>query len=322
MEKINFTYFVSTKIHHMRSLLPLFFIYVRAICDYSASGTSYSVSTFELAAKQRVCVNATLLPLYLIFYDVPENANVFYYRQIVENSNQKLVYSTQRKEMPYAIRSLDTNSSFAIQATESSNITIGVVAVATCLDGIVILQERNRSLTFGNSYRDEFNLAPGDNKCLLVMNNFETVIKASLSLVPNVDFLYFYESTFYPQQFTSNVNATFNKRNNDKPFLFRIVVSPKLLADRMVSFEISSEQKIESHNIAFGKYNITHPTMLPKPSKLIVNDYSIPKGTLIVLISSLIILSILSIFSLVKYNRRCKKCISNDTKYLPPSSFF
>ena len=224
--------------------------------------------------------------------------------------------------MPYAIRSLDVNSSYTIQTTENNNVTIGVVAVATCLDGIVVLEGANTSLTFSNSRSDEFNLAPGDNKCLLVMNDLETVIKTSLSLVPNVDFLYFYESTYFPQQFTSNVNATFNKRNGDNPFLFRIVVSPKLLADRRVSFNIQSMEEMEKHEIAYGKYKISQPTTMPKPFELIINDYSISTGLIIFLVLSSFLLLILLTYSLIRYKWLFKNCKSKDTKYLPPSSFF
>ncbi|KAH0788139.1 hypothetical protein GPJ56_007970 [Histomonas meleagridis] len=291
----------------------------QSICNVTiAEAHLHEINTYVMEEGQEICINATkILPLYVILYDLPQEANILYYQQTVANSTLDLRYEAKARDLPYVIRSLNPNSSFTIQAKISGNYTIGVIATNSCPDGIVITTNFNVSYKFSNSQWQEFSIGPGSNKCVLLMNMHNTKINVSLSLISNVDFLYYYQFLSEPENYTSNRNVTFEKKDPNHPMLFIVSISPLLLADRSAIFSIQSENtSFECHEMIYGEYSIHKPIVLPSPEAIII--YDSPVTLLIWFGVSSCIATILLVFSCIRYKWLpcCRK-----KKPLPPSSF-
>ena len=298
-----------------------------AFCSINVSSAgNNTLWTFDVTEPMSLCLNTTFIPLYLVLYAVPPDTQILFYRQKVVSAPSVLDFTASAQDLSFALRSTAVNSSFTVEAQTPGVYKLGVIEKSVCDDGILIAAAPSARYVFGTSEAPPFDLAPGMNKCLLVVNEAYTNVDLEMDVIRDADFLYFYSDSPYPIKYTGSKNATFTKDRPASPALFRIEVSQDPASPRTVAFDIASRDEPRLRETYLGRFDVVRPTVIPAPNTTTIKNWGVGTPHLISLVSVLTLCLAWLVGACIRYEWisafRCAPRSDEQTDQpLPPSSF-
>ena len=303
----------------------IFLAYLLGFCalNISSAGNN-TLWSFNITEPESICLNATFIPLYLVLYSVPPDTRVLFYRQKVVSAPSVLDFTASVSDLSFVLRSVAVNSSFTIEAQTPGVYKLGVIEKSVCDHGIVIATVQSRRYVFGTSEKPPYDLVPGTNKCLLVVNEASTDVTAEMDVLSDADFLYFYSDQQYPSKYTGQTNATFLKDRSQAPALFRIELSQESHAPRTVAFNVESPWETRDREVFLGRFDVARPTVVPQPNTTTIRNWGVDAPQLASLVCVLTVTLGWLVGGCIRYEWfRDVKCTrrSGEDDPLPPSFF-
>lgn len=287
-------------------------------------------NSFKLDAGDEICFNISRTPLNLAFIDIPVEMSVYFYRILEKGGLMTLDWNANTSNLSYSIRSIHENSSYTIQAHQTGNYTIGASIIPECPDGTLVLTTPKKLLNFTTHSSDDvdriefFDLNPGDQKCVLIMNYFSTIITVNMSVNPQKDFLYHYIDSVFYNSFTADTETPLNVPNLH-PFLLKIFINSNDDYNKTRYLRFAIQKTLGSSiytnkELFFGRYrNVEATPRPPIPECTTQYVWKVDITWLSLLASSFVLFVVLLIVLL----RRTNYKLPHNSKKgpVPPSHF-
>jgi hypothetical protein len=225
--------------------------------------------------------------------------------------------------MPFAVRTLNPNSSFTIKTLNGGIIQLATASIPFCSTGLIIISESDRHFLFSSTVSGNLQLSPLDSKCLLVVNSAPTTIHVTLDFSNGADYLFSCKTINNCEALTGTVNLTF-VTDADHPLLFRMKITEQGV-HREADFKISSAVEQKKY-VYFGDNEFEKFTPLPTPD--IGTIWVTGVGTPYLI--ALIVLAVVFLIGFAVVARRyhwLSQCCGVDcdrakrSQALPPSAF-
>jgi hypothetical protein len=270
---------------------------VHSLCDhhiYNVLDTFTALYEFTLTENQDVCISFIHDGPYIVFPSIPQDAQVYAYRQkLIGDTNYSLDFVLPAPQLPYALRNLAANTTFRILAPTGGLLQAGVVDAARCRSGVFSVAACSANLTFGTAQLQPYGLPLDTEKCILVLNTCETVIRLDLRLTPD-DWVAAFDGAARVANLTGRTNATISREAVVRPLLIAMRVSADILAQRAVRLSLVTENCTEETRVLFlGPYAAAYPTSAPTVDPIVEKAVLEPAyifGTLAVAVCFAVIL--------------------------------
>lgn len=301
-------------------------------CTHTFEGSIFELTELELKKGDEICINATKKTVYLVFSSIPYDMNIYFYRILTINGSLSLDWRTKTSNLSYSMRSIFNYSSYTLEALQDGKYTIGIVVTPSCPEGTAVITSSLRNLHFSKanspSDNDFYTLKPGSKKCILIANNFSTIITASININPQKDYLYHYIDGVHYNSYTAVSPAlTFNSAKAIKPFLFQIYIDKsEYKGIRAMNFTIRraiGEYSDVLKEIYFGDYGSGEIIPPSEPTKQVHLIWDVDLYWTCGMIATVILFVVFLILTCkhIEFTCSCKFNSSKQAEAIPPSSF-
>jgi hypothetical protein len=285
-------------------MLLLLLCLCRSFCDYNISksiNTSTKLYELNVDPGEEICIDFAAAGAYLVFHAIPDDAEVFYYRQkVADASNYSLDFVTRAAQLPYALRNLAANATYRIIPPTGGLVQICIVDAARCRSGVFTFATCESNVTFGTAQLQPLGLPLGSEKCLLIMNTCESSLHFDLHLTP-ADNVTVFDGASRVAFLTSKNSSTISKHNSLNPMLIVIEINKEILATREIHLQIKTLNCSDVERVVFlGPYTAGYPTSAPV-SGPIVTTVPLELSFLLGFIVTVLFLTVVIIMSCIRY---------------------
>jgi hypothetical protein len=235
-------------------------------CHYHVSNpANISMCLYEFSALpgEDICVSIVMDGAYLVFHEIPPDAEVLSYRQKLTDSNYSLDFVLPAAQLPYALRTVATNVTYRIVIPAGGLVQLAVVNGSGCRSGVFAVATCGADILFGTSELQPRGLPLGSEKCVLILNACETWLDLRLLLTP-ADCVTVFDGGRAAASLTGRQNATVGKPDPLRPLFVVVSVSPEILARRSLALRIATRNCSEQPRRLFlGPYDPGRPTLPP-----------------------------------------------------------